>query len=89
MHRLQPTARPVLGRTKVRQAAERAGSQHEEAGRTGAGGERLFPQRAPAGQIAGPDGAGGRRRGLGRGVGWRAARVPVDVTDGGVSYVDI
>ena len=82
MHRLQPTARPVLGRTKVRQAAGRARSEHIVAGRTEAGGGRHFPQRAPAGRLAGPEGAGGRRRGVGRGVGWRAARVPVDVTDG-------
>ena len=77
MHRLQPTARPGLGRTKVRQAAERTGSQHAAGGRTGAGGGRHFPQRAPSAGLAGPDSVGGGRRGLGRGVGWREARVPV------------
>ena len=83
MHRLQPTARPGLGRTKVRQAAECAGSQHVAGGRTGAGGGRRFPQRGPAGP-AGPEGVGGGRRGLGRGVGWREARVPVTSRTGRV-----
>ena len=44
---------------KLRQAAERAGSQHVAGGRTGAGGGRRFPQRGPAGRLAGPDGVGG------------------------------
>ena len=55
-------------------AQERLGEQEREA-------DVPSPRGRPPAGWPGPDGAGGRRRGLGWVVGWRAARVPVDVTD--------
>ena len=88
MHRFQPTARPELGRTKVK-AGSRARRVPTRSGWENRSGRRtpLPPEgaRRPVGR-AGRRGGRGGRRGLGRGVGRRASR---DATDGGVSYVDI
>ena len=84
MHRLQPTARPGLGRTKVRQAAERTGSQHAAGGRTGAGGGRHFPPEGALRRVGRAGRRGRREAGTRAGRGLEGSAGSRDVTEGRV-----